>query len=119
MSTRRHLAASNETTRPRPLEIVAAKIAVHIDHLTGEVQTGSDIRLQGMRIDFIGTDPTDSDLGIVEISWPGNSNRQGGYERSQFPALPLGHPCHECRRLETCPGEQDASHLGMEQPRQT
>ena len=57
---------------PCPLQIVAAAVAVHIQHLTAGVQAWDQTALEGVGIELVGTEPSGSDLCLIEAAGAGD-----------------------------------------------
>ena len=57
---------------PCPLQIVAAAVAVHIQHLAAGVQAGDQTALEGAGIELVGAEPSGSDLCLIEAAGAGD-----------------------------------------------
>ena len=57
---------------PCPLQIVAAAVAVHIQHLAAGVQAWDQTALEGAGIELVGTEPSGSDLCLIEAAGAGD-----------------------------------------------
>ena len=64
------------TAAPCPLQVIAAAVAVHVQHLTAGVEAGDETALHGAGVKFIAPQTARRHLRLIETSHAGDGQRE-------------------------------------------
>ena len=65
------------TAGPRPLQVIAAAVAVDIQHLAAGVEVGDKLTLHGLGVELVGAQTACCHLRLIEAAHAQNGQREG------------------------------------------